>query len=77
MTRFNPINDILLRLGVKDSVQVDLKAAFGDAYTTFSIKSSDRPHDRRRHPDHFHDWRTWVFRPGCDRDGRQWQRSHG
>ncbi|TKA96143.1 hypothetical protein FAZ78_13075 [Cereibacter changlensis] len=37
----NPINDMLLRTGVDEMKLIDLKSAFGDSYTTFSITNSD------------------------------------
>ncbi|KPF71380.1 hypothetical protein IP69_06755 [Bosea sp. AAP35] len=41
MAYLNPINDMLLRIGADATKQVDLKAAFGDSYATFSVASSD------------------------------------
>ncbi|RDJ20622.1 hypothetical protein DWF00_04925, partial [Bosea caraganae] len=41
MAHLNQINDQLLRIGVDATRQIDLKAAFGDSYTTFAVTSSD------------------------------------
>lgn len=41
MAYANPIHDLLLRTGIDSSKEIDLRAAFGDSFTTFTVRNSD------------------------------------